>query len=96
MLETGRTHQIRVHMTHLNYPLVGDQTYGGRLQIPAASSAELINQLTNFKRQALHARRLTLTLPGSEENLSWEAPLPDDFVELLNTLANDMQPGDET
>ena len=95
ILETGRTHQIRVHMTHLNYPLVGDQMYGGRLKIPAASSAELVETLKSFKRQALHARRLTLTLPDSDENLSWEAPLPTDFTHLLQVLAADMNSGDD-
>lgn len=89
ILETGRTHQIRVHMTHIGYPLVGDQMYGGRLQIPAASTAELTNHLKEFKRQALHAKRLKLTLPDSDEELSWEAPLPPDFLDLLTALEQD-------
>ncbi len=93
VLETGRTHQIRVHMAHLNYPLVGDQMYGGRLQIPAASSAELIDTLQAFRRQALHARRLSLTLPDSEEELSWEVPIPADFAKLLQALSSDLSTG---
>lgn len=88
-LETGRTHQIRVHMAHINYPLVGDQTYGGRLQIPAASSPQLIEQLQNFKRQALHARRLTLRLPESDDETSWEAVLPADMIALLEAMKAD-------
>ena len=88
-LETGRTHQIRVHMAHIGHGLVGDQLYGGRLQIPAASSSELIAALQSFKRQALHARRLTLQSPGSAEMLSWEAPLPADMQALLTALAAD-------
>lgn len=96
ILETGRTHQIRVHMTHLNYPLVGDQMYGGRLQIPAASSAQLIEVLQSFKRQALHAKRLTLTLPDSEEELTWEVPVPDDFFSLLRALDDDLSAGEAT
>lgn len=88
-LETGRTHQIRVHMAHINYPLVGDQTYGGRLQIPAASSPHLIEQLQCFRRQALHARRLTLQLPDSNDTCTWEAPLPEDMLELLHAMEAD-------
>ena len=94
ILETGRTHQIRVHMTHLNYPLVGDQMYGGRLQIPAASSAQLVEVLQSFKRQALHAKRLTLTLPDSEQELAWEVPVPADFSNLLMALSDDLNAGE--
>jgi 23S rRNA pseudouridine1911/1915/1917 synthase len=88
-LETGRTHQIRVHMAHLNHPLVGDPVYGGRLRIPAACSAELAETLKNFKRQALHARRLGLVHPKSGEVMAWESQLPDDMVDLLNLLKED-------
>lgn len=90
-LETGRTHQIRVHLAHINYPLVGDPTYGKRLQIPTKSGEELIAALRSFKRQALHAIRLTLTHPLSGQKISWEAPLPDDMASLLSLLEQDRQ-----
>lgn len=88
-LETGRTHQIRVHMAYLNNPIVGDQMYGGRLRLPAACSGELKTCLQTFKRQALHARRLGLSHPMSEEFLSWEVERPADMTALLNTLIDD-------
>ena len=90
-LETGRTHQIRVHMAHINYPLVGDPLYGGRLQIPRASAAELVTYLRGFRRQALHARRLSFTHPESGEPVVFEAPLPDDFQGLLAQLRADRE-----
>jgi 23S rRNA pseudouridine1911/1915/1917 synthase len=88
-LETGRTHQIRVHMAHLNHSLVGDPLYGGRFQLPSACSGELSHCLRNFKRQALHARRLELVHPHSRERISWEAEKPADMVELVNQLRAD-------
>ena len=88
-LETGRTHQIRVHMSHIHYPLIGDQTYGGRLRIPPGASAELIEMLRGFPRQALHARRLELEHPDDNRPMRWEAPLPADMVELLSLLRED-------
>lgn len=88
-LETGRTHQIRVHMAHINHPLVGDPVYGGRFQLPAACSPELAAQLRAFRRQALHARRLSFVHPGSGAEMTWEAPLPDDMQALLASLAAD-------
>src|SRR5690606_3560938 len=88
-LETGRTHQIRVHMAHLRHPLVGDQTYGGRPRPPQQASDELLQTLRNFKRQALHAVRLELHHPITGEWLSWEAPTPSDMVELLAVLRRD-------
>ena len=88
-LESGRTHQIRVHMAHLRHPLVGDQTYGGRPRLPKASSAEMIETLRKFRRQALHAVQLELSHPVTGEWMSWHAPLPDDFVNLLNVLRTD-------
>ncbi|QIB53003.1 23S rRNA pseudouridine(1911/1915/1917) synthase RluD [Pseudomonas sp. OIL-1] len=88
-LETGRTHQIRVHMSHLRFPLIGDQTYGGRLRIPPGASPELIRMLREFPRQALHARRLELVHPDDGRTMRWEAPLPADMVELLSLLRED-------
>lgn len=86
MLETGRTHQIRVHMAHIKHPLVGDPVYGGRPRIPKGASQELIDSLRQFGRQALHARRLTLVHPGSGEAVSWESDLPQDMQHLLALL----------
>lgn len=88
-LETGRTHQIRVHMSHINFPLVGDPTYGGRLRIPPGASAELLAILREFPRQALHARRLELEHPDDNRPMRWEAPLPQDMVDLLALLRAD-------
>ena len=87
-LETGRTHQIRVHMAHINHPLLGDPVYGGRLRIPAGVSPELANQLRNFKRQALHARRLSFQRPGYDDYCSFEAPVTQDFKTMLDALSN--------
>ncbi len=90
-LETGRTHQIRVHMAHIRHPLVGDLTYGGRPRPPQQASPELLETLQGFKRQALHAARLSLHHPITGEWLSWDAPTPPDFVELLSQLRRDRQ-----
>jgi 23S rRNA pseudouridine1911/1915/1917 synthase len=86
-LETGRTHQIRVHMTHINYPLVGDQVYGGRFQMPADCNPELAEILRGFKRQALHAAKLGLEHPVTGEYCEWEQALPEDMQKLLKALA---------
>ena len=86
MLETGRTHQIRVHMAHIKYPLVGDQLYAGRPRIPKGATNELIDTLRGFGRQALHARRLALIHPDSGEEISWEVDLPEDMQQLLAVL----------
>ena len=88
-LETGRTHQIRVHMAHIAHPLLGDQTYGGRPRPPKNASEDFMEVLRNFKRQALHAVMLRLSHPITGEMMEWHAPLPDDFVELLNALKAD-------
>ena len=88
-LETGRTHQIRVHLAHLRYPLVGDPVYGGRRHTPAGLSEPCRAILQTFPRQALHAARLALTHPGSGERLHWQAELPADMVELLTALTED-------
>jgi 23S rRNA pseudouridine1911/1915/1917 synthase len=85
-LETGRTHQIRVHLAHLRHPLVGDPIYGGRLRIPPQASEQCIQVLRNFNRQALHAARLALTHPVSGRWLEWQAELPGDMGELLEML----------
>ena len=89
-LETGRTHQIRVHMAHIHYPLVGDPLYGGRLRIPAGVSQELAEGLRGFKRQALHARMLGLEHPVTGEWLEWGVDLPADMQELLERLRRDV------
>lgn len=85
-LETGRTHQIRVHMAHIKHPITGDQVYGGRPFFPKACNDELKTALEKFTRQALHAVRLTLKHPTSGEMLTWEAPLPADMQHLLKLL----------
>jgi|TARA_B110000483_G_scaffold166138_1_gene196581 23S rRNA pseudouridine1911/1915/1917 synthase len=86
ILETGRTHQIRVHLSYVGHSLIGDPTYGGRVRFPKKASEELKEALINFKRQALHSKKLTLTHPISGESMSWKAPLPDDMLELLEVL----------
>ena len=88
-LETGRTHQIRVHMADIRYPIVGDQVYGGRLRTFKGLSEPLVDALRAFRRQALHAARLSLKHPISGEEHAWEVPVPDDFAALLVLLAED-------
>ena len=85
-LESGRTHQIRVHMTHIRFPIVGDQVYGGRLKLPKEATESLIETLRNFKRQALHSTQLTLEHPGTRETLSWVVPIPEDMQTLIENL----------
>ena len=89
VLDTGRTHQIRVHFAYRRHALVGDPVYGGRLALPAGASEPLIKVLREFRRQALHAKRLELAHPASGEMLCLEAPPPDDFELLLQTLRED-------
>ena len=88
-LETGRTHQIRVHLSSIGYPLLGDLVYGGRPKFPRGASEELRDEISNFKRQALHARKLTLAHPGSGEQISWEVDVPDDMQQMLALLRED-------
>jgi 23S rRNA pseudouridine1911/1915/1917 synthase len=90
-LETGRTHQIRVHMAHIRYPLLGDQVYGGRFAVPAGVTDELEQALRQFKRQALHARRLSFDHPVSGEALSFEAEIPSDMQNMIEVLKRDAE-----
>ena len=92
-LETGRTHQIRVHMAYVQYPLVGDPVYGGRLRVPRGASPRLREMLQHFRRQALHAGRLGLQHPVTGEPLEWQAPVPEDMQELLDVLRQDRDAG---
>jgi len=89
-LETGRTHQIRVHMAYIHYPLVGDPVYGGRLRVPSGASEELNKTIRGFGRQALHAKKLTLEHPVTGEELSWEVDLPEDMQHLLEMLRDNV------
>lgn len=90
-LETGRTHQIRVHMTHIDHPLVGDPVYGKRLRIPPGASNELINTLRSFSRQALHAEKLGLEHPETGKYMEWKSGLPEDMRELNRVLREDAE-----
>jgi 23S rRNA pseudouridine1911/1915/1917 synthase len=89
-LETGRTHQIRVHLAHAGYPIVGDPVYGGRRRLPAGASPALRAALEGFHRQALHAARLTFAHPRTGKSTTCDAPLPADFAALLGELARDL------
>ena len=88
-LETGRTHQIRVHMAHIRAPLQGDPVYGGRPKLPPAASDELRAALQGFRRQALHASRLRLEHPETGAELAFESPLAPDLAALLELLRAD-------
>ncbi len=90
-LETGRTHQIRVHMAHVHHPLIGDPQYGGRLRLPKGADAQLVDALRGFRRQALHAVKLALEHPATGEVLTFDAPLPEDLAQLILALRADMQ-----
>ena len=88
-LETGRTHQIRVHMAHIHYPVTGDPVYGGRNRLPKNASAQLREAIQSFPRQALHASALTLVHPVSGEEMTWTVPLPEDIRSLLGVIEKD-------
>ena len=90
-LETGRTHQIRVHFAHRRHSLVGDQTYGGRLAMPAGASDRLRDTLRGFRRQALHAEKLAFAHPRSGEKIDLQTAPPADFADLLSALAEDAE-----
>ena len=85
-LESGRTHQIRVHMAHLKHPLVGDPVYGGRLHMPKGASMALVDSLRGFKRQALHAKELSFEHPRTGKIVNFSSDLPDDFASVLVAL----------
>ncbi|WP_159017291.1 23S rRNA pseudouridine(1911/1915/1917) synthase RluD [Cognatiluteimonas profundi] len=88
-LETGRTHQIRVHMAHLKHPIVGDPVYGGSLKLPKGATPELIEALRGFRRQALHAETLEFQHPTTGEPVRCSAPVPEDMLNLLKALRDD-------
>ncbi|QSX36346.1 23S rRNA pseudouridine(1911/1915/1917) synthase RluD [Shewanella sedimentimangrovi] len=90
-LETGRTHQIRVHMAHIGHVLVGDPVYGGRPKPPKGASPEFFEILKGFNRQALHAVKLELVHPVTLEVMSWQAPIPEDMVLLTKALRKDTE-----
>jgi 23S rRNA pseudouridine1911/1915/1917 synthase len=90
-LETGRTHQIRVHLAHVRHPIVGDPVYAGRLRIPPGATPLLAEALRGFGRQALHAHRLALAHPVTGEWLEWHAPMPTDMQALLAVLRTDAE-----
>lgn len=89
-LETGRTHQIRVHMAYRRHPLLGDSTYGGRLQLPGGATDVLVQALRNFRRQALHAARLGFSHPTTGEAVDIRCEPPADFAGLLEILREDL------
>ncbi len=88
-LQTGRTHQIRVHLAHIGYPLIGDPLYGGRRRVPAGCSPELAEALRAFARQALHAAHLGLEHPLTGKRLEWDSPPPEDLGRLIAALEQD-------
>ncbi len=88
-LETGRTHQIRVHMAHIRHPLVGDVQYGGGLKLPKAAAPRLAEALRGFRRQALHAERLEFAHPADGRTITVECPMPADMADLVEALRED-------
>ena len=93
-LETGRTHQIRVHMAHIRHPLLGDPVYGGRFKIPKGMTEPCRETVQAFKRQALHAGVLGFIHPTTGEEVCWQVDLPDDMNELIAALTLDMSQAD--
>ena len=90
-IETGRTHQIRVHLSYENYPLLGDPIYGGRPILPSSPSNELKDSISKFKRQALHASYLSFIHPSSGKGISFTSSLPKDMSDILIILARDKE-----
>jgi 23S rRNA pseudouridine1911/1915/1917 synthase len=88
-LETGRTHQIRVHMAHIRHNIIGDPLYGGSFKLPKAATDELVEVLRGFKRQALHAEKLEFVHPADHKTLSFSAPMPSDMQQLIAALRED-------
>jgi 23S rRNA pseudouridine1911/1915/1917 synthase len=86
ILETGRTHQIRVHLSYIGHPLIGDPLYGGSVRFPKNASQNIKESLKKFNRQALHSKKLTLSHPRSGESLTWKVDPPIDMLDLLQTL----------
>tara|TARA_B100001250_G_scaffold72479_1_gene58897 strand:+ start:49315 stop:50280 length:966 start_codon:yes stop_codon:yes gene_type:complete len=90
-IETGRTHQIRVHLSYENYPLLGDPIYGGRPILPISPSNELKNSISKLNRQALHASQLSFIHPSSGKNVSFKSSLPKDISDMLEILSRDKE-----
>lgn len=90
-LETGRTHQIRVHMSHIKYPVLGDPVYAGRLRMPPNASNALLEAVRRFKRQALHAKTLGFIHPKTQEYVEWSVDLPSDMRDMIAVLENDLR-----
>ena len=94
-LETGRTHQIRVHMAHAHHAVFGDPVYGGRLRLPAGAGDTLREMLTAFRRQALHATRLEFAHPATQQPLCCTAEMPADMSTLVDLLQQDLEAGSD-
>jgi 23S rRNA pseudouridine1911/1915/1917 synthase len=94
-LETGRTHQIRVHMAHIKHPIVGDPLYGGPLKLPKGATDALVESLRGFKRQALHAETLEFAHPTSGEAIRCSTPMPADMQALVAALRDDTREAEE-